>query len=252
MEDDKIGEIEPVGEVVSEWEDPVRVIKIKAKYLPAMHRMTENTYFWILCWFNNALRLLQMHYTVSNETHGVFNIRSPGRPNPIALTLVRLDKIVGDEIHVFGLDAAPGTPVLDIKPYTEWDVVLLPPTSHTGSNPGGELFRKHVLAHHGEDCLGLELGLKMAEVAAQRLGPLQAPDLKIIIKGDPCLADVLQGITKARLGNPARLVYTGETEKTEVTWIKNGKGMHMVVRPGLTITEVGQQTGEELFEITDL
>ncbi|MEN3047836.1 MAG: tRNA (N6-threonylcarbamoyladenosine(37)-N6)-methyltransferase TrmO [Candidatus Caldarchaeales archaeon] len=48
---------------------------------------------------------------------GVFATDSPVRPNPIALTLVRLVRREGRLLHVEGLDLFDGTPVLDIKPY---------------------------------------------------------------------------------------------------------------------------------------
>jgi tRNA (Thr-GGU) A37 N-methylase len=48
---------------------------------------------------------------------GVFATDSPVRPNPIALTLVRLLGREGNRIRVKGLDLFDGTPVLDIKPY---------------------------------------------------------------------------------------------------------------------------------------
>ncbi|XP_063889686.1 tRNA (adenine(37)-N6)-methyltransferase-like isoform X1 [Scylla paramamosain] len=48
---------------------------------------------------------------------GVFGTRSPHRPNPLGLTLARLDKVEGDCLHLSGLDILDGTPVLDIKPY---------------------------------------------------------------------------------------------------------------------------------------
>ena len=47
---------------------------------------------------------------------GVFALRSPHRPNPIAVTTVALVAIEGNVLHVRGLDAIAGTPVLDIKP----------------------------------------------------------------------------------------------------------------------------------------
>lgn len=50
-------------------------------------------------------------------THGVFATRSPRRPNPIAMSVVRLSRIDGPVLHVEGLDLVDGTPVLDIKPY---------------------------------------------------------------------------------------------------------------------------------------
>jgi tRNA (adenine37-N6)-methyltransferase len=50
---------------------------------------------------------------------GVFAIESPTRPNPIGLSLVRLLRREGRELVVSGMDVFDGTPVLDIKPYTE-------------------------------------------------------------------------------------------------------------------------------------
>lgn len=49
---------------------------------------------------------------------GVFCTDSPHRPNPIALTIVRLKRREGRYLYVSGLDLFNGTPVLDIKPYT--------------------------------------------------------------------------------------------------------------------------------------
>jgi tRNA-Thr(GGU) m(6)t(6)A37 methyltransferase TsaA len=48
---------------------------------------------------------------------GVFATRSPRRPNPIGLSLVRLVRIDGSVLHVEELDLLDGTPLLDIKPY---------------------------------------------------------------------------------------------------------------------------------------
>lgn len=49
--------------------------------------------------------------------HGVFATRSPRRPNPIGLTVVRLLGREGRRLRVRGIDMLDGTPVLDIKPY---------------------------------------------------------------------------------------------------------------------------------------
>ncbi len=50
-------------------------------------------------------------------THGVFATRSPRRPNPIALTVVELQRREGTRLFVHGVDMLDGTPILDIKPY---------------------------------------------------------------------------------------------------------------------------------------
>jgi tRNA (Thr-GGU) A37 N-methylase len=52
---------------------------------------------------------------------GIFATRTNHRPNPIGLTLVELLKMDGTVLTVRGLDAYNGTPVLDIKPYDQWD-----------------------------------------------------------------------------------------------------------------------------------
>jgi tRNA (Thr-GGU) A37 N-methylase len=46
-----------------------------------------------------------------------FSLRSPVRPNPIALAVVELRKVEGNVLHVVGVDCLDNTPLLDIKPY---------------------------------------------------------------------------------------------------------------------------------------
>jgi tRNA-Thr(GGU) m(6)t(6)A37 methyltransferase TsaA len=52
-----------------------------------------------------------------NRVHGVFATRSPRRPNPIGLTVVRLLGRDHERLQVRGVDMLDGTPILDIKPY---------------------------------------------------------------------------------------------------------------------------------------
>ena len=47
---------------------------------------------------------------------GIFAQRGKGRPNRIGVCICRLERIEGLTLHVRGLDAIDGTPVLDIKP----------------------------------------------------------------------------------------------------------------------------------------
>jgi tRNA-Thr(GGU) m(6)t(6)A37 methyltransferase TsaA len=56
--------------------------------------------------------------------HGVFATRTPARPNPVGISVVRLVRIDGTRLHVTGLDILDGTPVIDIKPYVpQFDVI---------------------------------------------------------------------------------------------------------------------------------
>ncbi len=48
---------------------------------------------------------------------GVFATRSPSRPNPLGITIVRLLERRGNVLKVVGLDALNGTPVVDLKPF---------------------------------------------------------------------------------------------------------------------------------------
>ena len=52
---------------------------------------------------------------------GIFSTRSPHRPNPLGLSVLKLLKRDGRVLEVSGLDIIDGTPVLDIKPYTGRD-----------------------------------------------------------------------------------------------------------------------------------
>jgi tRNA-Thr(GGU) m(6)t(6)A37 methyltransferase TsaA len=50
---------------------------------------------------------------------GVFACRSPSRPNPIGLCVVKLKKVEDCRLTVKGLDALEGSPIIDIKPYIQ-------------------------------------------------------------------------------------------------------------------------------------
>ena len=52
-----------------------------------------------------------------DRAHGVFATRSPFRPNPIGLTVVRVLGRDGRRVEVAGIDMLDGTPILDVKPY---------------------------------------------------------------------------------------------------------------------------------------
>lgn len=53
----------------------------------------------------------------SKNSLGLFATRSPNRPNPIGFGVIKLIRIEGNTLHVRGIDAFDGTPILDIKPW---------------------------------------------------------------------------------------------------------------------------------------
>lgn len=56
---------------------------------------------------------------LQDREHGVFSTRSPQRPNPIGLSIVELVNLEDNILHFDGADILDGTPLLDIKPYSE-------------------------------------------------------------------------------------------------------------------------------------
>jgi tRNA-Thr(GGU) m(6)t(6)A37 methyltransferase TsaA len=54
---------------------------------------------------------------MDTNPRGLFATRAPKRPNPIGLSVVRLDKIENGVLHIRNVDMLDGTPLLDIKPY---------------------------------------------------------------------------------------------------------------------------------------
>jgi tRNA-Thr(GGU) m(6)t(6)A37 methyltransferase TsaA len=58
------------------------------------------------------------HPPFDDKRRGVFSTRSPNRPNPIGVTVLKLLRRQGRVLKVSGVDMIEGTPILDIKPYT--------------------------------------------------------------------------------------------------------------------------------------
>ncbi len=73
----------------------------------------------VLTWLDRSRRdVLRLHPRddESNPLTGVFSTRSPDRPNPIGLHLVRILAVDGLRVQVGDLEALDGTPILDVKP----------------------------------------------------------------------------------------------------------------------------------------
>ncbi|MBW2357538.1 MAG: tRNA (N6-threonylcarbamoyladenosine(37)-N6)-methyltransferase TrmO, partial [Deltaproteobacteria bacterium] len=60
---------------------------------------------------------------MDTESHGVFAMRGPSRPNSIGISVVRLVKVEENILRIEDVDIVDGTPLLDIKPYVpEFDI----------------------------------------------------------------------------------------------------------------------------------
>jgi tRNA-Thr(GGU) m(6)t(6)A37 methyltransferase TsaA len=76
----------------------------------------------VLTWLDRASReVLTVHPRgdVERPATGVFDTRSPDRPNPIGLHRVTILAVDGNRVHVSNLEAVDQTPVLDVKPVLE-------------------------------------------------------------------------------------------------------------------------------------
>jgi tRNA-Thr(GGU) m(6)t(6)A37 methyltransferase TsaA len=88
---------------------------------PALDGIEEWSHLYVIFWLNRVKETAEPQLCHQSSGVGVFAARSPIHPNPIGLTLVELVKREGNELWVRGLDAYDGTPVLDVKPYPDWE-----------------------------------------------------------------------------------------------------------------------------------
>jgi len=98
--------------------EEVCTLEVDPRWASALTEVETCSHLVVLYWMGRSRRdlVLQVpnHYGVAR---GTFALRSPARPNPIALSVVRLVKIDGNRVSVIGLDCLDDTPLLDIKPY---------------------------------------------------------------------------------------------------------------------------------------
>jgi tRNA-Thr(GGU) m(6)t(6)A37 methyltransferase TsaA len=88
----------------------------------ALEDLSRWKLIWVIFWFhhNPGWRPKVLPPRSTSGRKGVFSTRSPHRPNPIGLSVVRLERVEGLNIHVLDADILDGSPVLDIKPYVAY------------------------------------------------------------------------------------------------------------------------------------
>ncbi len=98
--------------------DAVCTVELDPRWSEGLKDVTTCSHLVLLYWMDKAPRNLVLqvpgHY---GEPHGTFALRSPARPNPIAMSVVRLLRVTDNTLSVVGLDCLDGTPLIDIKPY---------------------------------------------------------------------------------------------------------------------------------------
>jgi tRNA-Thr(GGU) m(6)t(6)A37 methyltransferase TsaA len=97
--------------------DAVCTIELDPRYAEALDSVATCTHLVVLYFMHEARRDLVVQVSRHSGRRGTFALRSPVRPNPIAMSVVRLVRIEGTTLTVVGLDCLDGTPLVDIKPY---------------------------------------------------------------------------------------------------------------------------------------
>jgi tRNA (adenine37-N6)-methyltransferase len=87
---------------------------------------------WVIFWFhlNPGWRPKVLPPRSTTGRKGVFATRSPHRPNPLGMSVVRLERVEGLVLHISDADMLDGTPVLDLKPYVAYT------DAHPGAGTG--------------------------------------------------------------------------------------------------------------------
>ncbi|MDH4198179.1 MAG: tRNA (N6-threonylcarbamoyladenosine(37)-N6)-methyltransferase TrmO [Candidatus Aminicenantes bacterium] len=97
-------------------------LRIYKKYEPALKDTEGFSHLVVIFSFHKSRGVkLQAVPPGETELRGIFATRSPHRPNPLGLTVVRVLGRRGAVLRVSGLDLVDGTPILDIKPLTGRD-----------------------------------------------------------------------------------------------------------------------------------
>jgi tRNA (adenine37-N6)-methyltransferase len=100
-------------EILPRWED-------------ALAGIEEYSHLFVIVWLDRARRARKPRVQVpEGRTElpevGLFATRTPRRPNPLGVSTPRLLRRAGRTLWVSGIDAWPGTPILDIKGYAPRD-----------------------------------------------------------------------------------------------------------------------------------
>ena len=93
----------------------------------ALRGLEDFSHLWLIWEFSRSVRekwspTVRPPRLGGNVRMGVFATRSPFRPNPVGLSVVKLEEIRrgtpdGTVLIVSGADMLDGTPIIDIKPY---------------------------------------------------------------------------------------------------------------------------------------
>jgi tRNA-Thr(GGU) m(6)t(6)A37 methyltransferase TsaA len=98
--------------------DVVGQVEIWPEYIQGLQDLEGFSHIVLLYHFHLARdAVLKVKPFLDRHHRGLFATRAPSRPNPIGLSVVRLDHIERNVLHIRDVDIVDGTPLLDLKPY---------------------------------------------------------------------------------------------------------------------------------------
>jgi tRNA-Thr(GGU) m(6)t(6)A37 methyltransferase TsaA len=98
--------------------DAAGMVEVFPEYIDGLKDLDGFSHIILLCYLHLVDGYsLDVTPAWDGQRRGLFSTRTPRRPNPIGLSIVRLTRIEGGTVHVTGIDMVDGTPLLDIKPY---------------------------------------------------------------------------------------------------------------------------------------
>jgi tRNA-Thr(GGU) m(6)t(6)A37 methyltransferase TsaA len=114
------GDITSRADAPKNYDESARVgtLEIYPEYQEGLAGIIPGQTIVVLFWLHRAGRdILKVHPRgdMSRQLRGVFATRSPDRPNPIAISELKVRAVHGNRLEVSGLDILDGTPILDIK-----------------------------------------------------------------------------------------------------------------------------------------
>jgi tRNA-Thr(GGU) m(6)t(6)A37 methyltransferase TsaA len=110
-------------------------VEVFDSFAPGLKDLDGFSHIILLYYFHRSKGyVLETVPFLDTKPHGVFATRAPKRPNPIGLSIVRLNRVDGRVLYVENIDVLDNTPLLDIKPYVpNFDA---PPNAQTDVKTG--------------------------------------------------------------------------------------------------------------------
>ena len=95
-------------------------IVLKTEYADGLRGLEGFSHIYLFYYFHESKKVcLRLKPYLSDQEQGVFATRAPHRPNKLGMSLLRLENVQDNVIHVKDIDILNGTPLLDIKPYVK-------------------------------------------------------------------------------------------------------------------------------------